>query len=205
MNTLVHVVDDDPGVLTAFGRCLRADGLEVTLSGSPREFLDRYDPGAGGCVVLDLNMPGMDGLALQRELGCRGPMPPLIFVSGTADVASCANAMRAGALDFLTKPVEAGVLLAAVLRGIGADEAARSRRDSEHAAEQCYGALTPRERQVLPHVIAGRLNKQIAADLGISLKTTKVHRSRIMQKFGVRSVAALVRLAERAHVQPGSA
>lgn len=202
MNAVVHVVDDDPGVLTALGRCLKADGLDVTLSASPHEFLTRYDPARGGCVVLDLNMPGMDGLALQRLLGDTGQAPTLIFVSATADVSSCASAMRAGALDFLTKPVDDEVLLAAVRHGIGVDADIRLRRRGEQVAEQRYSALTPRERQVLPHIIAGRLNKQIAADLGISLKTTKVHRSRIMQKFGVRSVAELVRLAERVHVMP---
>ncbi|WP_367346149.1 response regulator transcription factor [Stenotrophomonas bentonitica] len=200
MNAVVHVVDDDPGVLTALGRCLKAEGLEVTLSASPNEFLTRYDPALGGCVVLDLNMPGMDGLALQRLLGDSGEAPPLIFVSATADVSSCATAMRAGALDFLTKPVDVEVLLAAVRRGIDHDVDARARRLGEQLVMQHYNALTPRERQVLPHIIAGRLNKQIAADLGISLKTTKVHRSRIMHKFGVRSVAALVRQAEQAHV-----
>ncbi|WP_313341033.1 response regulator [Stenotrophomonas sp.] len=200
MNALVHVVDDDPDVLTALGRCLKADGLDVSLSASPEQFLTRYDPTLAGCVVLDLNMPGMDGLAVQRLLAAFGEPPSLIFVSATADVPSCASAMRAGALDFLTKPVDAAVLLAAVRHGIDVDADARVRRSGEHLAAQCYSALTPRERQVLPHIIGGRLNKQIAADLGISLKTAKVHRSRIMQKFGVRSVAALVRQAERAHV-----
>lgn len=200
MNAVVHVVDDDPDVLTALGRCLKSDGLEVTLSASPNEFLSHYDPAMGGCIVLDLNMPGMDGLALQRLLGDSGGAPALIFVSASADVPSCATAMRAGALDFLTKPVDVEVLLAAVRRGIDRDADARHRRCGEQLALQHYNALTPRERQVLPHILAGRLNKQIAADLGISLKTTKVHRSRIMHKFGVRSVAALVRHAEQAHV-----
>lgn len=203
MSTVVHIVDDDPRVLAALGRCLRADGLEVALSGSPDEFLARYDADTAGCVVLDLHMPGMDGLALQRLFSERGQAPAVIFVSGDADVPSCAQAMRAGAVDFLTKPVDAAVLLEAVMRGIDADACARIRRSGEQGAVQRYKCLTPRERQVLPHVIAGRLNKQIAADLGISLKTTKVHRSRIMLKFGVRSVAALVRLAELAHVDPG--
>ncbi|WP_421567254.1 response regulator transcription factor [Stenotrophomonas sp. PD6] len=202
MSAVVHIIDDDPRVLVALGRTLKADGLEVALSASPEDFLAHYDPSRAGCVVLDLNMPGMDGLALQRLLGDRGEPPVMIFVSGEADVASCACAMRAGALDFLTKPVDAGVLLEAVLRGIDADATARTRRSGEHGAEQRYLTLTPRERQVLPHIIAGRLNKQIAGDLGISLKTTKVHRSRIMVKFGVRSVAALVRAAELAHVDP---
>lgn len=204
MSALVHIVDDDPSVLTAMGRSLRADGLEVSLSNTTDEFLARYDPAIGGCVVLDLHMPGMDGLQLQQLLFERGQRTPLIFVSGSADVPACACAMRAGAIDFLTKPVEADTLLAAVMRAIHTDERERSRRSQEQAAEQRYACLTPREREVLPHIIAGRLNKQIAADLGISLKTTKVHRSRIMQKFGVRSVAGLVRAAGQAHVDPGN-
>jgi len=197
---IVHVVDDDPGVLTALGRCLRADGIEVTLSQSTQEFLAHYDPGATDCLVLDLQMPEMNGLQLQRLLGERGQHPAVVFVSGCADVASCASAMRAGAIDFLTKPVEAEVLLEAVLRGIHAETEARGWREKEQAAEHCWSALTPREKEVLPHIIAGRLNKQIAADLDVSLKTIKVHRARIMQKLGVRSVADLVRVAELAHV-----
>lgn len=200
MNAIVHIIDDDVGVLTAMGRSLKADGLCVSLSRSAREFLEAYDPDTGGCVVLDLHMPDVGGLELQKLLASRGQRTPLIFVSGCADVASCACAMRAGALDFLPKPVDADVLLEAVLRGIRTDAAERARRSAESAAEQCYGRLTPREREVLPHIVAGRLNKQIAAHLGISLKTTKVHRSRVMQKFGVRSVAELVRVAEQAHV-----
>lgn len=205
MSAIVHIVDDDISVLTAMGRSLRADGLDVSLCSTTEEFLAAYDPAVGSCVVLDLHMPGMDGLQLQQLLFQRGQRTPLIFVSGSADVPSCASAMRAGAIDFLTKPVEAEVLLAAVLRGIRSDEDERCRRRQEQLAEQHYACLTPREREVLPHILAGRLNKQIAADLGISLKTTKVHRSRIMQKFGVRSVAGLVRAAGQAHVVPGHA
>ena len=201
MTAVVHIVDDDPGVLTAMGRCLKADGLNVSMSQSTREFLDSYDPGAGGCVVLDLQMPGMDGLQLQRLLQDLEQRPPLIFVSGQADVASCAHAMRAGALDFLTKPVESDVLIAAVLHGLQTDAEQRARRDVERNAEQRWDSLTPREKQVLPHILAGRLNKQIAVELGVALKTIKVHRARIMQKLGVRSVAELVRVSESAHVQ----
>ena len=201
---IVHVVDDDPGVLTALGRCLRADGLDVTLSHSTREFLDCYEPSVTACLVLDLQMPEMSGLQLQQLLGQRGQHPAVVFVSGCADVASCASAMRAGAIDFLIKPVEADVLLEAVLRGIRSENDARQRREKEQAAEHRWSALTPREKEVLPHIIGGRLNKQIAADLGVSLKTIKVHRARIMQKLGVRSVAALVRVAELAHVGVGA-
>ena len=201
MTAIVHIVDDDPGVLTAMGRSLKADGLSVSLSQSPHEFLDRYDPDAGGCVILDLQMPGLDGLQLQQMLASLEQQPRLIFVSGQADVASCAHAMRAGAMDFLTKPVDADVLLAAVLRGLQADAEHRAQRQVERNAEQRWQSLTPREKQVLPQILAGRLNKQIALDLGVALKTVKVHRARIMQKLGVRSVAELVRISERAHVQ----
>ncbi|HEY9254315.1 MAG TPA: response regulator [Stenotrophomonas sp.] len=201
---IVHVVDDDPGVLTALGRCLRADGLDVTLSHSTREFLDCYEPSVTACLVLDLQMPEMSGLQLQQLLGQRGQHPAVVFVSGCADVASCASAMRAGAIDFLIKPVEADVLLEAVLRGIRSENDARQRREKEQAAEHRWSGLTPREKEVLPHIIGGRLNKQIASDLGVSLKTIKVHRARIMQKLGVRSVAALVRVAELAHVGVGA-
>jgi len=201
MTAIVHIVDDDPSVLTAMGRSLSADGLSVSMSRSPREFLEHYDPTSGGCVVLDLQMPDMDGLQLQELLKDLDQQPPLIFVSGCADVASCAHAMRAGALDFLTKPVEADVLLAAVLHGLQTDAEQRARRDVERNAEQRWDSLTPREKQVLPHILAGRLNKQIALDLGVALKTIKVHRARIMQKLGVRSVAELVRVSEQAHVQ----
>ena len=201
MTATVHIVDDDPSVLTAMGRSLSADGLSVSMSRSPREFLEHYDPAEGGCVVLDLQMPDMDGLQLQALLKDLEQQPPLIFVSGCADVASCAHAMRAGALDFLTKPVEADVLLAAVLHGLQTDAEQRARRDVERNAEHRWESLTPREKQVLPHILAGRLNKQIALDLGVALKTIKVHRARIMQKLGVRSVAELVRVSEQAHVQ----
>jgi len=201
MAATVHIVDDDPDVMTAIGRSLKADGLDVAMSRSSREFLDRYDPGVPGCIVVDLHMPDLDGLQLQQVLAENGHVPPLVFVSGSADVASCARAMRAGAIDFLVKPVEADVLLEAVLRGIQADAGSRIRHAEERAAGSLFNLLTVREREVLPHVIAGRLNKQIAADLGVALKTVKVHRARIMAKFQVRSVADLVRIAERAHVQ----
>jgi len=195
MTTIVHIVDDDLSVLTALGRCLKAAGLDVALSQSTQAFLERYDPAITGCLILDLHMPATDGLQLQRLLGERGEHPPVVFLSGQADVPSCASAMRAGAIDFLTKPVEADVLIAAVLRGIQSEIEAREQRAKEQLAERCWSALTPREKEVLPHVVAGRLNKQIAADLGVSLKTIKVHRARVMQKLGARSVTDLVRVA----------
>ncbi len=199
----IFFVDDDAALREANVQTLDLAGLAVEAFPDAQSVLPRIETGFSGIVVTDIRMPGMDGLALQQLFGERGQAPVMIFVSGDADVSSCAQAMRAGAVDFLTKPVDAAVLLEAVMRGIDADACARIRRSGEQGAVQRYQCLTPRERQVLPPVSSGRLNKQIAADLGISLKTTKVHRSRIMVKFGVRSVAALVRLAELAHVDPG--
>ncbi|MFE0499366.1 response regulator transcription factor [Lysobacter soli] len=200
MSAVVHTVDDDSDVLVALGRILRSEGFEVAASRSTREFLDRYDPDVPGCVVLDLSMPEMDGLQTQALLESRGIACPVIFLTGCGDVHSSVCAMKGGAIDFLTKPVEADALIDAVSRGLEHDRRARARAEEQCRVEMRFAVLTPREREVLVHVLAGRLNKQIAADLGIVEKTIKVHRSHVMHKLGVRSVAELVRLAERAHV-----
>ena len=197
MNAIVHIVDDDISVLTALGRSLRADGLDVSLSRTTEEFLASYDPAVGGCVVLDLHMPGMDGLQLQQLLFQRGQRTPLIFVSGSADVPSCASAMRAGAIDFLTKPVNDKDLFEAVSRAEARDTESRRLHSEMELIEAKVSTLTPREREVLTHVVAGQLNKQIAGDLGTVEKTIKVHRSRMMEKLGIRSVADLVRMTEK--------
>ncbi len=200
--TIVHVVDDDASVLKALTRVLSTEGFSVSPSQSTREFLDRYDPGVPGCIVLDLAMPEMDGLQLQALLEQQGVTHPVIFLTGCADIQSTVRAMKAGAIDFLTKPVDIDALLEAVRRGIDLDMEARLQRDGRCEASALVLTLTPREREVLRHVLSGRLNKQIAAELGIVEKTIKVHRSRMMQKLRVRSVPELVRLAERAEVTP---
>ena len=200
MSAVVHTVDDDSDVLVALGRILRTEGFEVAASQSTREFLERYDPDVPGCVVLDLSMPEMDGLQTQALLENRGIACPVIFLSGCGDVHSSVCAMKGGAIDFLTKPVEADALIDAVTRGLERDYCARALAEEKCRTAMRFAVLTPREREVLQHVLAGRLNKQIAADLGIVEKTIKVHRSHVMHKLGVRSVAELVRLAERAHV-----
>jgi FixJ family two-component response regulator len=200
MSAVVHTVDDDSDVLVALGRILRSEGFEVAASRSTREFLDRYDPDVPGCIVLDLSMPEMDGLQTQALLESRGIACPVIFLTGCGDVHSSVCAMKGGATDFLTKPVEADALIDAVSRGLEHDRRARAQAEEQCRVEMRFAVLTPREREVLVHVLAGRLNKQIAADLGIVEKTIKVHRSHVMHKLGVRSVAELVRLAERAHV-----
>jgi FixJ family two-component response regulator len=196
----VYLVDDDTGVRNGLSRLLRARGYDVRPYSSPREFLQQHDPAAPGCAVLDVAMPGLDGLGLQQALTAGGSHRPIIFITGKRDVPTSVRAMKAGALDFLTKPVKEADLLEAIVRA--------KKRDAEHrlvsseldSIQAKVNTLTPREREVLVHVVAGRLNKQIAGDLGTVEKTIKVHRSRMMEKLGVRSVADLVRMAEKARI-----
>ncbi|KAF1694608.1 response regulator transcription factor [Pseudoxanthomonas koreensis] len=197
MSAVVHVVDDDPDVRKALGRLLALDGFEVQLSGSTREFLDRYDPATTACIVLDLSMPGMDGLELQAMLAERGALHPVVFLTGCGDIASSVRAMKAGAIDFLTKPVDVDALLEAVKRGVVMDGNRRHRSHDREDAQALLATLTPRERELVPHLLTGRLNKQIAGDLGIAEKTIKVHRSRIMHKLQIRSLVDLVHFMER--------
>jgi FixJ family two-component response regulator len=196
----VFLVDDDEGVLKALSRLLRTWGYEVRTFTSPRDFLAEHDPTIPGCAVLDLLMPGLDGLQLQEALHAGGVERPVIFVSGGGDIPTSVRAMRAGAVDFLTKPVNDDALLAAIARAQAVEARARTDRDELAAIKARVAKLTPREREVLTHVVAGRLNKQIAGELGTVEKTIKVHRGRMMEKMGVRSVADLVRLAERAGI-----
>ena len=193
----VFLVDDDASVLKSLARLLRSAGMNPATYSSPREFLDRRDPHAAGCIVLDVAMPGLDGLQLQEELDRTGPHMPIIFLTGHGDVPMSVRAMKRGAIDFLTKPVNDEELLKAVRSAVEAD---RDRRESEAEIgdiRRRLAALTPREREVLCHVVAGKMNKQIAADLGAAEKTIKVHRGRVMQKMQVRSVAELVHRADK--------
>lgn len=202
MSFTAFLVDDDVGVLKALSRLLRSAGYEARSYSSAQDFLDGHDPSVPGCVVLDLAMPGLDGLSLQERLRHDGVERPIIFLSGTADVPASVQAMKAGAVDFLTKPTQGEQFFAAVERAMEKDAKARQTRDERMTFESQLGRLTPREREVLGHVVAGRLNKQIAASLGTVEKTIKVHRSRIMAKLQVRSVAELVRFSERAGIAP---
>lgn len=203
----VFVVDDDASVVKALSRLLRARGYDVQSFTSSRAFLDDHDAAVPGCAVLDVAMPDLDGLALQHALTTASGLPrPIIFLTGRGDVPTSVRAMKAGAVDFLTKPVDGGALLAAIARA--ADQDAKSRHDHAELAviQGRLTSLTPREREVMAHVVAGRLNKQIAGALGTVEKTIKVHRSRMMEKMGVRTVADLVRLAERVGIEkPGAA
>jgi FixJ family two-component response regulator len=193
----VFLVDDDPGVLRALTRLLYAAGHRVEAFHSPQEFLAAHNPAAPGCAVLDLAMPGLSGLELQQALAASGCYRPVIFVTGRGDVPSSVQAMKAGAVDFLVKPVGDEDLLAVVERALDRDRLMRQARAELNTIAERLDTLTLREREVLRHVVAGRLNKQIAAELGIVEKTIKVHRSRVMEKLRVRSVAELVRMAER--------
>jgi FixJ family two-component response regulator len=201
---VVFLVDDDPGVLTALTRLLRTKGYEVRAFSSSLEFVAQHDPSVPGCAIFDVSMPDLDGLQLQATLAGDGVERPVIFITGVGDIPVTVRAMKAGALDFLTKPVSTRQLLAAIARAIEVDARGRELRSELATANDRVSRLTPREREVLAHVIAGRLNKQIAADLGVVEKTIKLHRGRMMQKMGVRTVADLVRIAELAGIRPQS-
>ncbi|MCM3900764.1 MAG: response regulator transcription factor [Pyrinomonadaceae bacterium] len=193
----VFVVDDDPAVLKGLSRLIRAARLDVATFSSPQEFLEQLDPNAPGCLVLDLSMPGLNGLELQEALTKKGTVFPIIFLTGHGDIPTSVQAMKRGALDFLTKPVNDVELLKAVHAAIEQDRNARKARAELDEIRERIATLTPREREVLTHVVSGQLNKHIAFDLGTVEKTIKVHRARVMEKMKVDSVAELVRLTER--------
>ena len=189
----VSVVDDDVLVLKSLGRLFEAHGFSVRMFSSPQDFLDREAHASAGCIVLDLSMPGLNGLELQQALAAAADSRPVIFISGYGSVPSSVEAMKAGAVDFLTKPLDEQKLLGAVRIALRKDRSARD-KDAERAAIlERLAKLTVRERQVLAGVVAGRLNKQIAAELGTAEKTIKVHRARMMRKMQVDSLAELVR------------
>jgi FixJ family two-component response regulator len=198
----VFLVDDDPSVRKAIDRVLGAAGLQVASFDSAAAFLEAYDPECEGCLVLDVKMPGMDGMELQDALAARGCILPIVFLTGHGDIHMSVEAMKHGAADFLTKPVDAELLLGCVARAFEQCRLAREQRSARSSIEQRLGSLTAREREVLEHLIGGKLNKQVAYDLGTVEKTIKVHRARVMQKMQVRSVAQLVRLCEAAGVKP---
>jgi FixJ family two-component response regulator len=195
---VVYLIDDDPGVLRALRRLLQAEAIAVQAFGSAEEFLQAHDPLAPGCVVLDIRLPCLSGLALQQALLAADSARYIVFMTGHGDVADSVQAMKAGAVDFLVKPFHDEDFLAAVRSAIARDEHARAVREEIEAIRWRLTTLTPREHQVLQHVVVGRLNKQIAADLGIAEKTIKVHRARAMEKMGVGTLAELVRKSVKA-------
>ncbi|MEI2781087.1 MAG: response regulator [Accumulibacter sp.] len=193
----VFLVDDEPGMLKALARLLEAEGFAVRAFTSAKTFLASYQADALGCVVLDVAMPELDGLELQQRLTQSGVLLPIVFLTGHGDIPMSVRAIKAGALDFLTKPVKDVDLLRAVR--VALQRAVEQRELIRETAllRQRYSGLTPREREVMAHVVAGELNKQVADALGIGEHTVKVHRSHIMEKMGVPSLADLVRAAER--------
>lgn len=193
----IYLVDDDPAVLKGLTRLVRSAGYELQAFSSAKEFMESYSADARGCLVLDISMPGITGPELQRWLMQVNSPLPVIFLTGRGDIPTSVRAMKEGAVDFLTKPVNDGELLEAISAALKKESAARAMRDEAGAIKARLAELTPREREVLEHVVSGKLNKQIAAELGTVEKTIKVHRARVMQKMGVQSLAELARIAER--------
>jgi FixJ family two-component response regulator len=197
----VYVVDDEPAVRKALWRLLRSAGLEAETFGSAEEFLGALEREPAGCAVLDVAMPGLDGLALQKALASRGIELPVVFLTGRGDIPMSVRAMKAGALDFLTKPVDGQALVAAVRRALEKGRSNLEERREVLGLRRRLESLTPREREVLEGVVDGRLNKQIAGDLGISEKTVKIHRGRVMAKMEAGSLAELIHFADRAGIR----
>jgi FixJ family two-component response regulator len=200
---VVFVIDDDPSVREAIKSLIRSVGLEVQSFGSAHEFLGSKRPDAPACLVLDVRLPGPSGLEFQRDLVEADITLPIIFITGHGDIPMSVKAMKAGAVEFLAKPFRDQELLDAIQLGIERDRVRR--RDAAMIAglRERYRALTPRERDVMAHVVTGRLNKQIAADLEVSEVTVKVHRGQVMRKMLAKSLADLVRMADRLGVDAG--
>ena len=200
----IFVVDDDASFRHAIERLLRAAGYAVHTFVSATEFLQFNRPDAPGCVLLDLHMPGPSGLDLQSAIaGSENPLP-IVFLTGQGDIPTSVQAMRAGADDFLTKPTRKEVLFPVIERALARDAQSREQRSRRRELRSRFDTLTPREREVLAHVLGGQLNKQIALDIDASERTIKAHRANLMAKLGLQSVAELVRLAEELKVSPAN-
>jgi FixJ family two-component response regulator len=193
----VLIIDDDPAIRVSLSRLLRSVGLAAQLFESISDFLLAAHPNGPSCLVLDVNMPGRSGLDLQRELIVTNRQIPIIFITGHGDIPMTVQAMKGGAIDFLTKPFEDQDLLDAVQRGLARDRARREHEDALQTLRERFESLTPREREIMIHVAQGRLNKQVAGDIGISEPTVKVHRSNLMRKMKARSLPELTRMADK--------
>jgi len=197
----VHLIDDDDSFRTAIARVLQFAGYRIREYSSAEAFLLQQSARSdSGCILLDLRMPGPSGLELHEAIGRMEDALPVVFVSGHGDVVSTARAMKTGAVDFLVKPVDRDSLLAAVSAAVARDAKQRTRRYRQHELEARFAALLPREREVFEHVVAGKLNKQIAAMLGIAERTVKAHRAQVMEKMCAGSLAELVLIAAELRV-----
>jgi FixJ family two-component response regulator len=197
MAKAVYLVDDDPAVLKALSRVLRTDGWEVETFASAEAFLARSEGPAVACLVLDVSMPGLDGLELQSWLTAAGESFPIVFVTGHGDIPMSVRAIKAGASDFLAKPVSAEALIAAIRAAIEEHRSEREAKAEIEELQQRFDTLTPREREVLAAVISGKRSKQIAYDLGIVEQTVKFHRARLLERMQAANVAELVAMASR--------
>ena len=194
-DSIVFVVDDDPSFRRSTERLLRTAGFTIQSFASAQEFLHNPRPDVPACLVSDVRMPGLSGLDLQWELAKAGIMIPIIFVTGHGDIPTSVQAMKAGAVEFLTKPFRDQKFLSAIDEALKRDRAARHEQARLAEVRACYHSLTPREREVMAHIVSGMLNKQIAAKLNTAEKTIKFHRAHIMEKMQAGSVAELVRMA----------
>src|SRR5580704_16494413 len=201
-NSTILVVDDDPTLRESVGRLLRSLGLEAQLFGSIADFLDSDPPDGPACLVLDVRLPGKSGLDLQRELAAANRELPIIFVTGHGDIPMTVQAMKGGAIEFLTKPFRDQELLDAVQLGLSRDRARRDNQKALTALRERFESLSPREREIMVQVTHGRLSKQIAGDIGIAEATVKVHRSRLMHKMKARSLPELSRMADKLKLAP---
>jgi FixJ family two-component response regulator len=192
----VFVVDDDASIREALDSLFRSVGLQAEVFGSAADFLKHKLPDAPACLVLDIRLPGLSGLDFQTELARANVHIPIIFITGHGDIPMTVRAMKAGAVEFLTKPIRDQDLLDAVQIAIERDRTRRAQDETIHGVKASYESLTPREQEVIGFVTAGLMNKQIAAELGVSEITVKVHRGNVMKKMGARSLADLVRMAD---------